>query len=265
METVPAPSGPLAGRVMFYSQPEPLSFEQHGKLGITRSDKPFRFAENAQALPLQASEFGAAAKSYPIVFAGDDRTPMAVMGIRANENLFVQDGVIEPDIYIPAFIRRYPFVLANNSPTANQADASRMIVCIDCGAEALTEGGDVPLFENGQLSTFAQQMVEFCSNFEIERQRTENFVNRLKKLDLFETKQVTFTPSDETNTPGEPVLIADYFAISEEKLAAVPAEALMELHTSGALRQIYAHLDSAQNWEGLLARSVISAPVAGNA
>jgi hypothetical protein len=267
METVPVPNGPLTGSVMFYSRPEPLSIELHGKLGINRSETPFRFAQNAQAVPLQVTEFGFASKSFPIIFAGDDRTPMAVMSIRANENLFIKDGVTEPDIYIPAFIRRYPFALANNPPAPGQiqSDTPQMIVCIDRGAEALAEGGDVPLFENGEPSAFAQQMIEFCSNFETERKRTESFVNYLKKLDLFETKQATFTPRDANNVAGAPVMLADYFAVSEEKLAALPADAVMELHTSGALRQIYAHLDSAQNWDRLVARSMLQTPTAANA
>lgn len=265
MKTVPASNRPLTGSVLFYSQPEPLSVELHGKLGITPSDKPFRFAENAQAVPLQVPEFGIAARFYPIIFAGDDRMPMAVMSIRANENLIIKNGVIEPDVYIPAFMRRYPFVLAANPSAPHQTDAPQMIVCIDRAAEALAENGDVPLFENGQPSAFTQQMIEFCNNFEIEGQRTALFINRLKQLDLFETKHISFTPNDENNNPATPVMIAEYFGISEEKLAALPAEVVMELHTSGALRQIYVHLDSAQNWERLIARSVISAPVAGRA
>jgi hypothetical protein len=261
METVPLPNGPLVGNVLFYSRPEPLSVELHGKLGVNRSDKPFRFAEKAQAVPLQVTEFGFASKSYPIVFAGDDRVPMAVMSIRPDENLFVRDGTIEPDIYIPAFIRRYPFALANNTtPAGAQGDANaQMIVCIDRGADALAEKADVPLFENGQPSAFTQQMIDFCSNFEIERQRTESFVNRLKALDLFETRQATFTPHDANNTPAAPVLLADYFGVSEEKLAALPGDVILELHTTGALRQIYAHLDSVHNWERLVARSTVAA------
>jgi hypothetical protein len=267
METVPLPNGPLTGNVLFYSRPEPLSVELHGRLGVNRSDKPFRFAETAQAVPLQVTEFGFATKSYPIIFAGDDRVPMAVMSIRANENLFIKDGTMEPDIYIPAFIRRYPFALANNpSPTGSQGDnAAQMIVCIDRAAEALSENADVPFFDNGQLSDFSQQMIDFCSNFETERQRTESFVNRLKALDLFETRQATFTPRDANNNPAPPVLLADYFGVSEEKLAALPADIIMELHTTGALRQIYAHLDSVQNWERLVARSTTAAPTAANA
>jgi hypothetical protein len=265
METVPVPNGPLSGNVLFYTQPEPLSIELHSKLGVNRSDNPFRFAMTAQAVPLQVTEFGFATKSYPIIFAGDERTPMAVMSIRANENLFIKDGVIAPDVYIPAFIRRYPFALANNPASPAGPGEAQMIVCIDRAADAMGENADVPLFENGKPSAFAQSMIEFCSNFETERQRTESFVNRLIALDLFETKQATFTPRDANNNPGQPVMLADYFAVSEEKLAALPSEVVMELHTTGALRQIHAHLDSMQNWERLVALSMIAAPVAANA
>jgi SapC len=267
MQTVPAPNGRVTGSVMFYSRPEPLDIGLHGKLGITPSDKPFKFAEAAQVVPLQVPEFGAAAKSYPIIFAGDERAPMAVMSIRANENLFIKDGVIEPGIYIPAFIRRYPFVLANNpsAATAPQDSNAQMVVCIDRDADALAEGGDVPLFENGQPSTFTQQMIEFCSNFETDRKHSESFVSRMKALDLFEPRQVYFTPRDADNVAGAPIMLADYFGISEVKLNALPADAIKELHTSGALRQIYAHFDSVQNWDRLVTRNFSQLPQTANA
>ena len=244
---------------MFYSRPEPLSIELHGKLGLKRSDAPFSFAEAAQAVPLQVSEFGFAGKSYPIVFAGDQKSPMAVMSLRTNENLFVSRGRFEPDVYVPAFIRRYPFVLAENGPQ------EQMIVCIDRAADALVEDGDVPLFENGNLSAFAQQMVDFCSNFETDRLRTESFVGRLKALDLLEPTQAVFTPRMADGSTGRPALLADYFAVSEDKLRALPTETIVELVHNGALRQIYAHLESLQNWERLVARSQVQAPVAGHA
>jgi len=261
METTTFPSQPeLTGNVPLYSTPEPLSVEMHGKLGLKRSDKPYSFATFASSIPLQVTEFGPAALSYPVIFAGPELQPVAVMGLRPNENLFISpDGAYEFDAYIPAYIRRYPFVLAKNE--AEQ----QMIVCIDRGASALTEGGDVPLFENGQPSQFTQAAIQFCSDFEGERQRTESFVQVLKDLDLVELKEAHFTPRNQDGSAAEPVKIADYFAVSEERLNKLSAEKLAELRDTGALQQIYAHLNSLFGWDRLMARTLARAPVAANA
>jgi hypothetical protein len=250
IEQIPTPQGQLTGQVLFYSQPEPLNPENHSKLGLQPMDAPFAFAAAAHIIPIHVSEFGPASLCYPIIFAGDQKTPLAVTGVMNGENLFVDaNGQYDPTAYIPAFVRRYPFVLANND---NQ---DQLVVCIDRAAPMLTEGGQVKLFENGKLSPFAEQAVEFCSNFETERRRTDLFVNKLKELDLFEVKQANFQPRMPDGTLGEPIMLADYFAISEEKLNALADADLKELHVTGALRQCYAHLTSMFNWERVVNRA----------
>jgi hypothetical protein len=250
----------ITGNVLLYSKPEPLSVEVHGKLGLKRSDRPYSFASMAGAIPVQVTEFGPASLSYPIIFAGEKYQPLAVMSIRPNENLFVSyDGLFQIDAYIPAYIRRYPFVLANN-----EAD-QQMIVCIDRSASALSEEGDVKLFENGQPSEFTQSAIQFCSDFEGERQRTDAFVNMLKDLDLFELKKAHFTPRNPDGTVGEPLQVAEYFAVSEEKLIKLPLEKLAELRDTGALQQIYAHLNSLFGWDRLITLTLARAPIAANA
>ncbi len=259
-QQIPTPAGQLSGQVLFYSRPEPLSPEAHGKLGFKPLDAPFAFAASAHVLPLQVSEFGMAALSYPVIFAGELRTPTAILGVRPGENLFISaDGRYEESAYIPSFIRRYPFVLAGGE------DNEQLIVCIDRDAPMLTEGGEVALFVDGKLTSFAQNAVDFCSNFETERRRTDLFVNRLRELDLFEAKAATFTPRRADGTQGEPVQIADYFAVSEERLNALPDKDLRELQVTGALRQISAHLISMFNWERLIGRAANRVPVAGHA
>lgn len=255
MQTTEMPAGQLSGAVLLYVNPEPLSVDAHGKLGIWRNQSPYRFAANAAAIPLQVTEFGPAAVSYPIIFAGSEFQPLAVTSIRQNESLFIDaDGAYANDAYVPAYIRRYPFVLANDSA------GERLIVCIDRASESLTEGGEVPLFENGEASTFTKNAIEFCSNFEVERQRTEAFIKTLRDLDLFEEKKAFFNPMNPDGTQGEPVQIADYFAISETKLNELSAEKLAELRNSGALQQIYAHLTSLFNWERLITKTLLKYP-----
>jgi len=257
METTTMPNGQISGNVLLYGKPEPLSIELHGDLGLVKTPRPFGYATAAHAVPLQVTEFGPASLTYPIIFGGEELAPLAIMSIRPNENLFISDqGEFEIGSYVPAFIRRWPFVLANNE------EQQKMIVCIDRAADVLAVGGEVPLFENGQPSAFTQQAIQFCTDFETERRRTEQFVQTLRSLDLLESKQATFTPRDADGAVGAPIQLADYFAVSEEKLAALPADKIAELHGTGALRQIYAHLTSVLNWERLVGRTAARAPVA---
>ena len=81
-------------------------------------------------------------------------------------------------------------------------------------------------------------------------------------------KQATFTPRNPDGSTGEPQLIAEYFAVSEEKLAKLSGEKLEQLRASGALPQIYAHLLSLLGWDRVITRAILRAqsrPAAANA
>jgi hypothetical protein len=130
---------------------------------------------------------------------GDEKLPIAVMGLNAGENMFVKDdGTFESGIYIPAYVRRYPFVFANDESN------KQMVLCIDRGAEFIVDKGyDMPFFEaDGEPTEYTKNCIEFCNNFEVERQRTMSFVQLLKELDLFETKEANFTQQNPDGTPG---------------------------------------------------------------
>jgi hypothetical protein len=244
---------PVSGQVLFYTQPEPLDANRHGELGMMTTDRPFRFAAKQHFIPLHAGEFGPAAISYPIIFAGPDHAPLAVMGLAAGENLFIsEDGAYRAGVYVPAFIRRYPFVGARDD------QAGRTIVCIDRASDLWVEGpADVKLFENGQPSEFTKSCIDFCSQFDTDRAASDLFVKILTDLDLFETRQATFTPRLENNALGEQQLVAEFFAVSEAKLKALPSEKIIELRDNGALPLIYAHMVSLYGWERLIAESLM--------
>ncbi len=260
-DTVNTHQAELSGEALFYVAPEPLSKEAHAKLGLKTLENPYAFTAHTHLVPLTVTEFGPAALCYPIIFIGAEKTPVAVMGVNADENLFVDEkGGYAPDAYLPAYIRRYPFVLAND------ASAQRMVVCIDSKAPMIGESPDAPFFENGEPTAYTTGAIEFCNNFEQEAQRTLSFVTLLKDLDLFEDKQATYTPPNADGTPGAPQVIAEYQGVSEVKLNALPAEKIKELAGNGALAQIYAHLVSLLGWDRLVVKAMLRprTPVAAN-
>lgn len=237
----------VSGSVMFYEQPVPLTKEKHAKFGVQQVDKPFQFMADQHFMPLTAPEFGSASTSMPIIFAGEDRSPLAVMGIRSGENLFVTDGQYEIDFYMPAFARRYPFVLAGDN--AND----RFVVCVDEKAECVTDKKPQQMFfDKDDTSQFTKEAFQFLQNFERDRQATTKMIEVFKELDLFEPKEMNFQGNNADGTPAPQQKIADYFAVSEEKLKALPADKLAEFSTNGYLAVAYAHLISLSNWQRLV-------------
>lgn len=256
--------GQITGSVLFYSQPEPLTPDLHKNLGVKRVEGPFKFAKAGHAIPLTVGEFPLAAISSPIIFVGDEKLPLAVMGLNAGDNMFLRpDGLFEPGVYVPAYVRRYPFVFAQDE------QAQQMVLCIDRGAEFIVEGGELQFFDaEGKPTAYTQQCIEFCNNFEMERQRTQSFVNLLKEFDLFETRTANFTPTNPDGSAGQPQVIAEFFAVSEEKLGKLEPEKFIQLRDNGALAQIYAHLVSLIGWDRLIALAITRAqqqPGAANA
>jgi hypothetical protein len=248
-------SGQLQGNVLFYSRPEPLNAESHGRLGLRRVEAPFLFAARSQVTPLTVAEFPAAAICYPIIFAGENFQPLVVMGINADSNMFISaNGAFEPGTYIPAYIRRYPFVLAND------ATSEKLVVCIDRDAPMLGELPDLAFFDAaGQPTEYTQNCIKFCNDFEVEVRRTESFVNLLRENDLFETRKAQYTPPNPDGSPGTPQTVAEFYAVSETKLKALSPTRLNELFQNGALGQIYSHLNSLQGWDRLISLTMARA------
>ena len=254
----------MSGNVLYYQNPEPLTPEHHGSLGVKRVEHPYAFVSKSHIVPLTVTEFAPCSLSYPIVFIGaETKTPLAVMGLRQGENLFINaDGDFRSDAYVPAFVRRYPFVYAN------EQDSDRLILCVDRGSDFVSEQYDVPFFEDGKPSSYVQDAMQFCNNFETERQRTVSFVKLLEDNDLLDQRESTFTPRNPDGSAGQPQKIADYWAVSEEKLAKLSQKKFIELRDNGALGQIYAHINSLLGWDRLIALAMTRAaqqPAAANA
>ncbi|HEY1415452.1 MAG TPA: SapC family protein [Caulobacteraceae bacterium] len=252
-DTPPAPVIQMQGAPIFYSRPEPLSAVNHSGLGIKRIDRPWAFAGKSNIVPVVVTEFPQTAISSPIIFAGERRQPLAVVGVNQGENLFLkEDGYFLPGYYVPAYVRRYPFVLASDEKRES------LVICIDRDAPMVGDLPDLALFDAaGQPTDYTKSCVEFCNSFEVEVRRTESFVKLLTELDLFETRTATYTPMGPDNQPTGPAqMVAEFFAISEEKLKALPDDKLRQMVDTGALAQVYAHLTSLHGWDRLINNSL---------
>lgn len=251
------------GTVLFYRQLEPLSIEKHRTLGVSQVANPFSFLADTHLVPLTVDEFGLAAVCYPIIFDTQNKTPLAVMGLRPGMNVFLgADGSLDPEVYLPAFARRYPFlpVLAGNPGGQPQAqpenkDGDRVLVCIDRAAKMLSTTPEMPFFEGDQPSRYTQEAIQFCREFDVLGRRTQEFVKLMDEHDLFELTPLALPKAKPDGTPDEPQKIGEYLRISEKKLNALPQDKYIELRDRGVTAVMHAHLLSLGLWPKILSRA----------
>jgi len=248
MATAPAnPNLPL-----FYQDLAPLSSVDHADFRVRMMDNA-NFLVGQHAVPLTTDEFTQACRFFPIVFsAGDNPVPLALMGLNEGINTFVDDeGKLLNPVYVPAYIRRYPFLLARLRP-----DSDELSLCFDpaSGAIGKFDEGDL-LFEEGKPSEATNGILEFCKNFEEAGQRTGMFVEELKKADLLMDGEVSITPGEGGK---QPYIYRGFQMVDEAKLRDLRGDVLRKMMQSGMLGLIFAHLFSLQLMREVFAEQVKS-------
>jgi hypothetical protein len=234
--------------VLFYERPVPLNRGTHKDLRIKPLDN-LAFSAKAHSVPLTGVEFSKAARDFPILFAGKDIAdagPMALLGLRQFENLYVDDGRWSEGAYIPAFVRRYPFVLAEKPEGAEGDDFT---VFLDEACPAFSQDEGERLFnEDGTDTDMLKNAVRFLGEFQEHVKRTQWFMGKLRELDLLEPRSI------QVNLGGTTNVLNGLFVVNEEKLLKLDEKTTHELLRQGAFGWIYAHLVSLANIDRLMAR-----------
>lgn len=227
---------------MFYSEPRPLDRVRDLKLRISRP-KNFRFAAKTNAIPLLIDEFPTAAAYYPIVFAaGPMPIPAAVVGLRNDNNLFVEpSGLWRSNCYLPSYVRRYPFILMDDP------DQKQFILCLDDKAEVLSETGEFPLFENDKPSEFTKGVIDFCGALRQQGENTNAFVNALQERDLLVPNDAKIDLPDGTH-----LQLSGFLVIDPQKFDALPDDVYLDWRRKGWVGMAYAHFLSSHRWPKLV-------------
>lgn len=229
---------------LFYTNPRPLQADRHGAWSL-RTDAGHGFTAGTNSVPLMAAEFVAACKHVPILFTdGAVVQPVALLGLRTGDNLFVDaNGVWEEGTYVPAYVRRYPFIFMEN------ADKSEFTLCIDEDAESVVEGTDNPFFVDGKPSALTDNALAFVKEFQAQNAFTAEFTDAVVAANLLVDKR-----ADVTLVNGERLSLAGFKVIDEELFNQLPAEVLLAWRARGWLALVYAHLISVSSWTGLIDR-----------
>lgn len=231
-------SAPQAQLPLFYKDLMPLNSRDHGVWRARTVDKA-SWLDNQHAIPLTVEEFPSAQRDYPIIFsAGENPVPLALMGLNEGINVFFDDeGAPLGDHYIPAYIRRYPFLLAKLKP-----DSDELSLCFDPSADVLGEFAEgEPLFADGQPTEHTKGVLDFCEKFEEAGARTQAFMEELTKADLLMDGEVAIQQNDR---PEQPYIYRGFKMVNQEKLRDLDPEKVKEWHAIGLMPMIYAHLFS---------------------
>ncbi len=246
MATAPQPQLPL-----FYKDLMPLNSRDHAGWNT----KPLESAEwlkGQHAIPVTVDEFVQVQRDFPIIFSsGENPLPLALMGLNEGVNTFVNDeGKIEDPVYLPAYIRRYPFMLAKLTQ-----DGEDLSLCFDptAGSVGDFKDGEALFDKEGQPSQTTQNILQFCEHFEGAGQRTKVFIEELQKHELLMDGEIAISRQED---PEKPFVYRGFQMVNQEKLQEVRGDVLREWNKSGMLALIYSHIMSLDLMRAIFARQV---------
>jgi len=236
---------------LFYRDIMPLNTNDHGKAKV-RPVVDITHIAKTHAIPVTVEEFPMVQRHYPIIFSvGDAPVPLALMGLNEGVNVFLNDDgtAVDPTVYIPAYIRRYPFLLARLRP-----DSDEMSLCFDPQSGSIGEFKEgEPLFDkDGKATEAAQSILEFCEQFETAGQRTQAFMEELMKMDLLMDGEVAIQPTG----AEQPFVYRGFKMIDEDKLRDLSGDKLRKMNQSGMLALLFSHLFSLQQMRDIFGKQM---------
>ena len=235
---------------LFYNDLVPLNTRDHATWRARQVDKA-PWLINQHAVPLTVEEFPQAGRHFPIVFAsGENTVPLALMGLNEGVNVFIEaDGTVINSVYLPAYARRYPFMLAKLQPTSEE-----LSLCFDPTSGLIGEFEDgQPLFDGTEASETTKSVLQFCEGFEQAGQRTQAFVEELKKHQLLMEGEVSIQRQD----GGQPFVYRGFQMVDQEKLRNLRGDVLRGWAQSGLLPLIYAHMFSLELMSSVFSLQVL--------
>lgn len=234
---------------LFYKDLVPLNRQEHGDWNARKTDRA-GWLTNQHAIPLTVEEFPQAQRNFPIVFAaGAESVPLALMGMNEGVNVFVDDeGVLPDPVYMPAYARRYPFMLAKLRP-----DAEELSLCFDPNSDLVGnfEDGEA-LFDGEEPSESCKATLQFCEQFELAGSKTAAFMTELNKHELLIDGEL----SVQLDTMDKPFIYRGFRMVDEKKMRDLRGDVLREWSVNGMLPLIYAHLFSLDMVRDIFGRQV---------
>lgn len=227
---------------LFYKKIRPLDRAQDANLKAHQTAN-FAFSANSNAIPLVTDEFPYASADYPIVFApGPTPVPVAVTGLELDKNLMLDRKTNNwlGRSYIPAYVRRYPFILVEDP------ESKQLVLCYEEEAPQFSPQGDLPLFENNEPTEFTKHSLDFCMALRQQGEVTEAFVRALQEKQLLQPANISVALAD-----GRKINMDGFLTIDRQRFMALPANTVADWHRREWLDLIHAHFQSGLRWQKL--------------
>jgi hypothetical protein len=239
----------MTAQLLIYENVVTLSAARHRDSAVEFGGG-YGFSSKINSVPLMVVEFPHAASEYAIVFAGtkDDFMPAVILGVRDSENLYLAKDAKWDAKYIPAFVRRYPFVFSYND------DKTRLVLCVDEAYSGFNrEGRGQKLFgDDNKPTPYVENILKFLQEYQDQFNRTQAFCAKVRELDLLEPMQAQV----EMNS-GEKLSLSGFMAVNRAKLKALTGDKLAELAKTDELELLYLHLQSMRNFLALPGRLAV--------
>ncbi len=215
------------------------------------------FCKQLNAIPISYTEFSMACRDYPLVFTSGDEgktyAPVAVLGLSNGENMFLADGVWAEGVYVPAYVRRYPFCMARvNLDKVEQTDR---LICVE--KTFLDEQGESMFDAEGKPLPKWQPIEKLLQEYEADLERSREMCSILSDYALLEPFALQAQPK-----VGAAMNLTGMYRVAEKKLEFLNASQHKNLIKKGVMGRIYAHLISIDNFARLLDRKVANAAAA---
>ncbi len=205
------------------------------------------FAAKAMGVPVVLGEFGDASRFYPILFAaGEGNGPIVLTGV-SEHNVFVKDNHWEDKLYVPGYVRRYPFALGGI-----ENDPDRLVLAIDAASDFFAHDGTegVALFENNEPSQFTKDAMNFCETWQRESLNVVEYVKALREKGLLIGQRL-----DGTLPNGRKFSVDGFEIIDQQKLTDLDDATIVAWHRRGWMSASYLHILSLNRVNDLIARA----------
>jgi hypothetical protein len=238
----------MTAQLLIYQTAVPLSKDRHKDWSV-ESGANWGFTKTINSVPLMAVEIPQASVEYAIVFAGEGEQimPVVILGMRSEENLYLSEDGSWQAKYLPAFLRRYPFVFSVDDK------GETFTLCIDEEFEGCNQSGQGQRVfdEDAKPTEYVDGVLNFLQEYQTQFNRTRAFGKKLQELDLLEPMHAKVSLDS-----GQRMSLTGFMAVDRKKLKELAPEKLAELAKTDELELVYLHLASLKNFDGVKDRLV---------
>lgn len=238
------------GLPLYYQKPAVLHFGEHRTLGLAGADG-YGYTADSAAVPLSVGEFMPAIRHYPIVFTNAaEPMPLVVIGLQQHNLQLDSDGKSwRAGNYIPAYVRRYPFIIVDTP------DPDQHLLAVEMTSTRVVDTassvGERFFDTEGVASSMAAQAMALCRSYHEDHKKTLAFSQALQANGLLTDQKVEFTLAT-----GERLLLDGFKGVDRVALNKLSGPTLLAWRDAGWMDLIALHLSSQQNWQLLIDRQV---------